>query len=95
MSAIAMLRGGGRTRSIARVAGYAFAVAASSQMLFCRVSGIKNRLSTNATAGTAMMAALVLRIGLTRPSVAMHVPHPMIYWLTRESTSVYGRKRHL
>jgi len=38
----------------ARVASYAFTAAASFQMLFCRVSGIKNRPSTNAIAGTAI-----------------------------------------
>ena len=36
------------------VDSYAFAAAASFQMLFFRVSGIKNRLSTKHTAGTAI-----------------------------------------
>jgi hypothetical protein len=34
-------------------------------------------------------------VGLTRPSVAMPARRPTIHWLTRESTSVYGRKRYL
>jgi hypothetical protein len=38
---------------------------------------------------------LVLSVGLTRPSVAMRARRPAIRWLTRESTSVYDRKRYL
>jgi hypothetical protein len=36
------------------LADYALAAAASSQMLFCRVSGIKNKPSTKTIAGTAI-----------------------------------------
>ena len=39
-------------------------------------------------------AAVLLSVGLTCVSVTMPARHPAIHWSSRESASVYGRKRH-